>query len=773
MKRIESSGKMWMPTKNTKLCSAHFLPDCFDQTGQTRRLKADAVPTIFNFPEHVKQKSSSSRTTTTAKRAETSTPLDVIAPSTSSSSTPDEANTCISIEHGYAISHSPRKLKRMLDDSQDKTVQVKKQLKAEKQKTKRLNQKVTELNSVVNSLKDKGMISENCAEVLENTFNGVPKNIMLRVLQKGQNYKSRATYSEELKAFAMTLHFYSAKAYDYVRETFDLALPHPRQLRSWYSDVDGDPGFTRSAFEALRLQTEKDETAGKKTLCCLMLDEMALRKHVEFLNGKYHGFVDIGNGIVDDSTPMAKDALVLIAVAVNGSWKIPLGYFVIDGMSGRERANLVKECLHRLHDTGASAIALTCDGPSCHLSMLNELGACMAPDMLRSSFPHPADATANVQMMLDACHMLKLVRNAFAEGAVCCDINGRPISWKFVEILHELQETEGLRLANKLKIGHLEWRKQKMKDAAGYCIVDGKRKTGFLGFLCCLESVRNIFHENVGSLKYLLTYKLSQDHLELFFSSVRARGGFNNNPTTLQFKAAYKRLLVHHNVKASGNCLIRDKTQILHAAQNVSMAETAMAVCRKYNIIEQQTEVADAVDLDEIQDMTGLSEFKESAVSYIAGYVVKMARKQVQSCKKCVDSLIDEMGNSHLFVQFKDRGGLVKPSKSVYRICCETERCFESLLKTTDGKLPQTDKMTLVISTAVLFNLSHVDLFPELTMHMFDTTVDDNHLAELIQTVAKCYAKIKLHHLGKRLSDSATGPKVRKQLTKLILFKHQ
>uniref|UniRef100_A0AAV2LW01 Transposable element P transposase-like RNase H C-terminal domain-containing protein n=1 Tax=Knipowitschia caucasica TaxID=637954 RepID=A0AAV2LW01_KNICA len=62
------------------------------------------------------------------------------------------------------------------------------------------------------------------------------------------------------------------------------------------------------------------------------------------------------------------------------------------------------------------------------------------------------------------------------------------------------------------------------------------------------RSAQNIFHDLVekddAQCRYLLTYKLSQDHLELFFSSVRARGGFNNNPTTTQFTAAYKRLLV-------------------------------------------------------------------------------------------------------------------------------------------------------------------------------------------------------------------------------------
>eukprot|EP00794_Sanderia_malayensis_P000094 gene94-700_t len=42
---------------------------------------------------------------------------------------------------------------------------------------------------------------------------------------------------------------------------------------------------------------------------------------------------------------------------------------------GVERANLIKICLQRLQDTGAQVMSLTCDGPSCHLSMLTELGA--------------------------------------------------------------------------------------------------------------------------------------------------------------------------------------------------------------------------------------------------------------------------------------------------------------------------------------------------------------------------------------------------------------
>ena len=36
-------------------------------------------------------------------------------------------------------------------------------------------------------------------------------------------------------------------------------------------------------------------------------------------------------------------------------------------------------------------------------------------------------------------------------------------SWAFINELHKLQEQEGLRLREKLKAAHVNWKKQKMK----------------------------------------------------------------------------------------------------------------------------------------------------------------------------------------------------------------------------------------------------------------------------------------------------------------------
>ena len=96
-----------------------------------------------------------------------------------------------------------------------------------------------------------------------------------------------------------------------------------------------------------------------------------------------------------------------------------------------------------------------------------------------------------------------------------------------------------------------------------------KRKTGFTGFLVAMKSIRGLFNDLVGQaeapFKYLLTYKCSQDHLELFFGAIRSSGGFNNNPTSQLLIAAYKRLFLRSSIASGkGNCPKLEEVDILH-----------------------------------------------------------------------------------------------------------------------------------------------------------------------------------------------------------------
>ena len=314
----------------------------------------------------------------------------------------------------------------------------------------------------------------------------------------------------------------------------------------------------------------------------------------------------------------------------------------------------MKICIKKLHDAGVSVVSLTCDGPSCHFTMMNELGACLDPNNLKAYFPHPLEPNKKIHVLLDICHMLKLVRNTLGQGGILMDKDGSKIYWNFIVELQKLQDKEGLRLENKLKAAHVNWYQQQMKvnlaaqafsssvadaieysanvlklkqfegsaatvkfirlfdrlfdvlnsrnpcakgyksalrvnnkgawrpfldeafqyvlhlkDATEQAMYTTRRKTGFVGFLVAIESTKGFFHDLVeqdqAPLKYFLTYKLSQDHIELFFGAVRSAGGFKNNPTAQQFTAAYKRLLLRSSIGGGkGNCPRQDPTQILH-----------------------------------------------------------------------------------------------------------------------------------------------------------------------------------------------------------------
>lgn len=71
--------------------------------------------------------------------------------------------------------------------------------------------------------------------------------------------------SNDLRSSAMTLHFYSAKAYQFVCNSFDGVLPHSQTIRSWYSSIHAYPGFTTASFSLkAHVEGRKDK---KETVC--------------------------------------------------------------------------------------------------------------------------------------------------------------------------------------------------------------------------------------------------------------------------------------------------------------------------------------------------------------------------------------------------------------------------------------------------------------------------------------------------------------------------
>ena len=78
----------------------------------------------------------------------------------------------------------------------------------------------------------------------------------------------------------------------------------------------------------------------------------------------------------------------------------------------------------------------------------------------------------------------------------------------------------------------------KTDSASPQQLATHRRKTFIIGFVATIKSTiemaDQMFSKPGDPFKYLLTYKFSQDHIELLFSCIRSKGGWNNNPNCLQ-----------------------------------------------------------------------------------------------------------------------------------------------------------------------------------------------------------------------------------------------
>lgn len=196
----------------------------------------------------------------------------------------DQPGDTGSFAHG---SPPTRLLKRRYAKTKAKLVACKRKVKSLQQKNRRLTKRNASLRSVIVHLVSQNLVSQESSTILEQIGKG-NADLLKRQVGKVTKRSMPKKYSPELRAFALTLHFYSPRAYKYARKAFNTCLPHPRTLMRWYSTIDGAPGFSREALNAVRAKAAESDRSGHPIQCSLLLDEMPMRQHVEWDGHIYH-----------------------------------------------------------------------------------------------------------------------------------------------------------------------------------------------------------------------------------------------------------------------------------------------------------------------------------------------------------------------------------------------------------------------------------------------------------------------------------------------------
>lgn len=367
---------------------------------------------------------------------------------------PSKLKETIALEHSYGATEISQAEQISALSKKTKNLQ---------QKLQRRNKKITQMKDLLKTLKAKQLVAEKQAKLLDYNFSGVAKEIFANQMKNPHKHSKQGyRYSTEIKQFAMTLHYYSPKAYDFVRGL--LSLPHESSLSSWASSVDCEPGYLTNVIKLVG-QVVKDKPFMKDV--SLIVDAMTLHKGT-FWDPKsrsYVGHVDYGIAMPEPSDDIAKEALVFMMVGLTGHWKHPIAYVFQDKCSAKVQAQMIKDCIKLLHAEDIRVCALVFDGTYTNQLTAQILGCRMKVSDMQSWFPHPQKPGQKVFVILDACHMLKLMRNLLANYKVISEkVNDRNhhIKWEYIEALNALQEELGLTLANNLRRKHVDWTKHKM-----------------------------------------------------------------------------------------------------------------------------------------------------------------------------------------------------------------------------------------------------------------------------------------------------------------------
>ncbi|KYN03298.1 THAP domain-containing protein 9, partial [Cyphomyrmex costatus] len=197
--------------------------------------------------------------------------------------------------------------------------------------------------------------------------------VLLEMFKKCLTNNKPPEYSIELKKFACTLLFYSTPAYKFIRESFNNTLPHPQTVRRWFSTVNFNPEINKSILINIRNVIESERSKDKELQFGMQVDEISLKKEIEFKHGECYGLVDIGGSNNTDKSKEASYALVFMLVCLNGHFKTPIAYYFVKSLSGEARANILKELLTALHENGISDVrSITFDGAATNSAITRE-----------------------------------------------------------------------------------------------------------------------------------------------------------------------------------------------------------------------------------------------------------------------------------------------------------------------------------------------------------------------------------------------------------------
>lgn len=249
---------------------------------------------------------------------------------------------------------------------------------------------------------------------------------------------------------------------------------------------------------------------------------------------------------------------------------------------------------------------------------------------------------------------------------------------------------------------------------------------------------------------------------------MRQRGGWDNNPSALKFKGAYKKLLFQLQVKngTNSNCWEQDQIRMLHVSSAFKTGCNPDATC------EDMFSISDE-DYQAMREINELSPFKSSVVPYIAGFVVKKVIHDLD-CNSCACALMASVPVDPLIARKNARRVIVslyEASPGVVKICKMAESDFRGI-RAKKG-LKEAGKAVPYLVNRLCREAMDLGLVRNLTAHAENPL--DGHVIPVIKKIVRKYLEIRVAHAAREENEwnQARNGRIRYMNNRVTIYNNQ
>lgn len=255
-----------------------------------------------------------------------------------------------------------------------------------------------------------------------------------------------------------------------------------------------------------------------------------------------------------------------------------------------------------------------------------------------------------------------------------------------------------------------------------------------------IESIKSIYLELIEEKKilpFLSTFVLSQDQLENLFGQVRSHLGFNDNPTSIEFSAAYRKILAIGQIMVSNHSNCQDIIT-RNVYTNILMVSSQKAP----NVVAINNE-----NIDELLDRETnkiyeyrqriknndhlLESLSHSSIAFLASKIEEIMVNSSFYCTECKNIFAE---NDKIDESFVNSQNIRKPCKSTFTIC----KIIDNLLEANKHKL---------FDESFNFNLIYYLVFKEIGEQNIysksDFSTHSEHKYFVIRCIVDKYTEIK------------------------------